>query len=158
EGYKFKWLELARDEVSSSLVKELNGRKYVPVQVIDDYDIGGRNLDNIQPSTDQQGRMAVSIDLKGTAGARFEAVTNKHKKAASGGEDPRLLAVIIDEKVYSAYSIESTISGSVQLSGNFSTQERNDIINVLKSGSLNVKLELEGEESVGPSEGAEAVK
>lgn len=158
EGYKFKWLELARDEVSSSLVKELNGRKYVPVQVIDDYDIGGRNLDNIQPSTDQQGRMAVSFDLKGTAVARFEALTNKHKKAASGGEDPRLLAVIIDEKVYSAYSIESTISGSVQLSGNFSTQERNDIINVLKSGSLNVKLELEGEESVGPSEGAEAVK
>ncbi|MCB9933564.1 MAG: protein translocase subunit SecD [Planctomycetes bacterium] len=158
EGYKYKWLELARDEVSSALVKELNGRKYVPVQVIDDYDISGRNLDNIQPTTDQQGRMAVSFDLKGTAVARFEALTSKHKKAAAGGEDPRLLAIIIDEKVYSAYSIEDTISGSVQLSGNFSTQERNDIINVLKSGSLNVKLQLEGEESVGPSEGAEAVK
>lgn len=158
EGYKYKWLELARDEVSSSLVKEQNGRKFVPVQMIDEYEIGGRNLDNIQPSTDQQGRMAVSFDLKGTAVARFEALTEKHKKAASGGEDPRLLAVIIDEKVYSAYSIESTISGSVQLSGNFSTQERNDIINVLKSGSLNVKLQLEGEESVGPSEGAESVQ
>jgi protein-export membrane protein SecD/preprotein translocase SecF subunit len=155
EGYKFRWLELARDEVSSSLVKESNGRKYVPVQIIDDYEISGRNLDNIQPTTDRQGRMAVSFDLKGLAVARFEALTAKHKKA---GEDPRLLAIVIDGKVYSAYTIEDTISGSVQLSGNFSTQERDDIINVLKSGSLNVKLELEGEESVGPSEGAESVQ
>ncbi|MCB9894427.1 MAG: protein translocase subunit SecD [Planctomycetes bacterium] len=159
EGYKYKWLKLAKDDVSSALVKtDAAGNKYVPVQVIDDYSIGGKDLDNIQPSTDRQGRMAVSFDLKGLAVARFEALTRKHKKAASGGEDPRLLAVIIDDQVYSAYSIEDTISGSVQLSGNFNTQERDDIINVLKSGSLNVKLKLEGEESVGPSEGAEAVK
>lgn len=158
EGYKYKWLELGRDDVSSQLVKERGGKKYVPVQVVDDYDITGKSLDNIQPSNDQQGRMAVSFDLKGLAVAKFENLTRTHKKAAAGGQDPRLLAIIIDEKVFSAYSIEDTISGSVQLSGNFSTQERDDIINVLKSGSLNVKLQLEGEESVGPSEGAEAVR
>ncbi|MBZ0135096.1 MAG: protein translocase subunit SecD [Planctomycetes bacterium] len=158
EGYKYKWLELARDDVSSGLVKELNGKKYVPVQVVDDYEITGQSLNNIQPSNDQQGRMAVSFELKGLAVARFENLTSTHKKAAAGGKDPRLLAIVIDERVYSAYSIEDTISGSVQLSGNFSTQERDDIINVLKSGSLNVKLRLEGEESVGPSEGAEAVR
>src|SRR5690606_6557748 len=90
--------------------------------------------------------------------ARFENLTTRHKEAAAGGEDPRLLAIIIDDKVYSAYNIKDTISGSVQLSGRFSAQERDDIINVLKSGSLNVKLVLEGEESVGPSEGAEAVQ
>lgn len=158
EGYKYKWLELARDDVSSSLVKELGGRKYVPVQVIDDYEVGGKDISEIQPATDQQGRMAVSFGLRGQAVARFENLTRKHKKAASGGEDPRLLAIVIDSKVFSAYSIEDTISGSVQLSGNFNTKERDDIINVLKSGSLNVKLVLEGEESVGPSEGAEAVQ
>jgi protein-export membrane protein SecD/preprotein translocase SecF subunit len=158
EGYRYKWLELARDDVSSSLVKELAGKKYVPVQVIDDYEVSGKDISDIQPSTDQQGRMAVSFSLKGLAVARFENLTRKHRKAASGGEDPRLLAIIIDGKVYSAYSIEDTISGSVQLSGNFNTKERDDIINVLKSGSLNVKLALEGEESVGPSEGAEAVQ
>ncbi|MCA8934597.1 MAG: protein translocase subunit SecD [Planctomycetes bacterium] len=159
EGYKYKWLEVGEDDISSALVKEnAEGKKFVPVMVIDDYDVTGKDLDNIQATNDQQGRMAVSFDLKGLAVARFEDLTRKHKKAASGGEDPRLLAIIIDNKVYSAYSIEDTISGSVQLSGNFNTQERDDIINVLKSGSLNVKLVLEGEESVGPSEGAEAVK
>ena len=159
EGYKYKWLELdSEDSTGSRLVKELNGKKYVPVQVVDEYEITGKSLNNIQPSNDQQGRMAVSFDLKGLAVARFENLTRTHKKAAAGGEDPRLLAIVIDDKVFSAYSIEDTISGSVQLSGNFSTQERDDIINVLKSGSLNVKLQLEGEESVGPSEGAEAVQ
>lgn len=156
EAYKYKWLELAREDATRSrLVKEQNGRKFVPVQVVDDYDISGKDLDNIQPSTDKQGGLAVSFDLKGLAVARFEELTRRHREA---GEEPRLLAVVIDDKVYSAYSISETISGSVQLSGRFTTQERDDIINVLKSGSLNVELILEGEESVGPSEGAEAVR
>lgn len=158
EGYKYKWLELGKDDVSSSLVKERGGKKYVPVMVVDEYDITGRDLTNIQPSTDNTGGIAVSFDLKGLAVARFENLTTRHKEAAAGGEDPRLLAIIIDDKVYSAYNIKDTISGSVQLSGRFSARERDDIINVLKSGSLNVKLVLEGEESVGPSEGAEAIQ
>lgn len=159
EGYKYRWVELAREDVQSSLVKEdREGRKFVPVQIIDEYDITGKDLDNIQPTNDREGQMAVSFDLKGLAVARFEDLTRRHKVAKSGGEDPRLLAIIIDNKVYSAYTIQDTISGSVQLSGKFNTQERDDIINVLKSGSLNVKLQLEGEESVGPSEGAEAVQ
>ncbi len=159
EGYKYRWVELARDDAThSGLVKEANGKKYVPVQVIDEYGITGKDLQNIQPTTDQQGRMAVSFELKGLAVARFENLTRTHKELAAGGEDPRLLAILIDEKIYSAYSIKDTISGAVQLSGDFNARERDDIINVLKSGSLNVKLVLEGEETVGPSEGAEAVK
>lgn len=159
ESYKYKWIELDRDDATTSaLVKERDGKKYVPVQMIDEYDITGKDLQNIQASTDQQGRMAVSFELKGLAVARFENLSRTHKELAAGGEDPRLLAVLIDEKVFSAYSIKDTISGAVQLSGDFNAKERDDIINVLKSGSLNVKLVLEGEETVGPSEGAEAVK
>src|SRR5690606_4929234 len=66
EGYKYEWKELARDDATQSqLVKERDGRKRVPVQVIDDYNISGKDLTNIQPTTDQQGRMAGSFDLKG---------------------------------------------------------------------------------------------
>jgi protein-export membrane protein SecD/preprotein translocase SecF subunit len=156
EGYKYRWLKLTGDKVtSSSLVKEFGGAKWVPVQVLDDYDITGKDLADIQPSMDQGGQMAVSFSLKGQAVARFERLTGLHRE---GGEDPRLLAVVIDDKVYSAYTIKDRISGQVQLSGRFTAQERDDIINVLKSGSLNVRLKLEGEESLGPSEGAESVK
>jgi preprotein translocase subunit SecD len=44
EGYKYRWLELARDDAvaSGQLVKERDGVQYVPVQIIDDYDITGR--------------------------------------------------------------------------------------------------------------------
>lgn len=156
EGYKYRWLPITGDKAtSSSLVKEQGGTKYVPVQVLDDYEITGKDLDDIQPSLDNEGQMAVSFSLKGQAVARFENLTGIHRE---GGEDPRLLAVVIDDKVYSAYTIKDRISGTVQLSGRFSAKERDDIINVLKSGSLNVRLKLEGEESLGPSEGAESVK
>ena len=156
EGYKYRWMPLDRpDATSSSLAKDQGGTKYVPVMVLDDYDITGKDLADIQPSLDKNGQMAVSFALKGLAVARFENLTGLHRE---GGEDPRLLAVIIDDKIYSAYSISEKISGQVQLSGRFNAKERDDIINVLKSGSLNVKLKLEGEESVGPSEGAEAVQ
>jgi protein-export membrane protein SecD len=156
EGYKYRWLELDSEKATTSpLAKDRGGSKWVPVMVMDEYDITGKDLSDIQPSLDQQGQMAVSFSLKGQAVARFETLTDRHREA---GEDPRLLAVIIDDKVFSAYTIKDRISGNVQLSGRFTAKERDDVINVLKSGSLNVKLKLEGEESVGPSEGAEAVK
>jgi len=156
EGYKYRWLQLTGEKATSSrLVKDQGGAKWVPVQVVDDYDITGKDLGDIQPSMDNQGQMAVSFTLKGLAVARFEQLTGLHRE---GGEDERLLAVVIDDKVFSAYTIKDRISGSVQLSGRFNAKERDDIINVLKSGSLNVKLKLEGEESVGPSEGAESIK
>jgi protein-export membrane protein SecD/preprotein translocase SecF subunit len=159
EGYRYRWLPLAREDATSGpLVKERDGRQYVPVLIIDDYDITGRDLTNIQPSTARDGGMAVTFDLRGLAVARFENLTRRHKVATAGGEDPRLLAIVIDDQVYSAYNIQDTISGSVQLTGRFTARERDDIINVLRSGSLNVQLRLEGEETVGPSEGAEAVR
>lgn len=157
DGYKYDWLELANDDsVSNSKLIKTNadGVKMVLVQTDDDFEVTGKSLSRISPGNTQDGQMAVNFTLKGLAVADFERLTDLHRKE---GEDPRLLAVVIDNKVFSAYSINDKISGSVQLSGRFSAEERDDIINVLKSGSLNVELVLEGEESVGPSEGAEAV-
>ncbi|NUO15396.1 MAG: protein translocase subunit SecD [Planctomycetaceae bacterium] len=156
EGYKYKWLEVldpANAKVSNT--KELGGKTYVLVQVIDPWDLSGKDIENIEASVSDQGKLAVSFAFKGLAVAKFEDLTKKHNKNT---RDPRLVANLIDEKVYGAYSIEGVISGSVQVSGSFTRDERDALINVLKSGSLNVKLELEGEESVGPSEGAEAIQ
>lgn len=156
DGYKYDWIEVAEgSSVSSKLAKTVGDKTYVPVQVIDDYNVGGKDLDEILPGTDpKSGGMTVTFKLKGVAVANFERLTEQHRE---DGPDPRLLAIVIDGQVYSAYNISEKISGSVQLTGRFSREERDSLINVLKSGSLNVKLILEGEESVGPSEGAEAV-
>ncbi|CAG0929118.1 partial Protein translocase subunit SecD, partial [Planctomycetaceae bacterium] len=156
EGYKYKWLEVsdpANAKVSNA--KEFGGKTWVLIQTIDNWDLGGKDIENIEPSQSEEGKIAVSFGFKGLAVAKFEELTTKHNKNA---KDPRFIANIIDDKVYGAYSIEGKISGNVQVSGSFTRDERDNLINVLKSGSLNVKLELEGEESVGPSEGAEAVQ
>ncbi|MCC6574287.1 MAG: protein translocase subunit SecD [Planctomycetes bacterium] len=160
EGYKYKWIPVYKDpkpgakENSIGGEKDWAGTKVVLTQIIDKWDISGKDIENIVPSVGKEGGLAVSFDMKGLAVAKFEELTELHRKDAA---DPRLLAILIDEKVFNAYSIESKISGTTQISGRFAKQERDDLINVLKSGSLNVRLELEGEESVGPSEGAEAI-
>lgn len=156
EGYKYKWLEIM-DPTNAKVAnaKDYNGKSWVLIQVIDDWDLGGKDIEKIEPSQSQEGKIAVSFAFKGLAVAKFEDLTTRHNK---NSKDPRYIANIIDDKVYGAYSIEGKISGNVQVSGSFTREERDNLINVLKSGSLNVKLELEGEESVGPSEGAEAVK
>ncbi len=156
EGYKYKWIEVldpANAKVQNT--KEANGKTWVLVQVVDPWDLSGRDIENIEPSMSEEGKTAVSFAFKGLAVAKFEDLTSKHNVNT---RDPRLLANLIDEKVYGAYSLQGKISGSVQVSGSFTKDERDALINVLKSGSLNVKLELEGEESVGPSEGAEAIQ
>ncbi|CAG0964157.1 Protein translocase subunit SecD [Planctomycetaceae bacterium] len=156
EGYKYKWLEVS-DPTNAKVAnaKEQGGKTWVLIQVIDDWDLGGKDIEKIEPSQSEEGKIAVSFAYKGLAVAKFEDLTTRHNKNA---KDPRYIANIIDDKVFGAYSIEGKISGSVQVSGSFTREERDNLINVLKSGSLNVKLELEGEESVGPSEGAEAIK
>ncbi len=156
EGYKYKWLEVSDPtNAKVSNAKEFNGKTWVLIQTIDDWDLGGKDIENIEPSQSEEGKIAVSFGFKGLAVADFEELTTKHNK---NSRDPRFIANIIDDKVFGAYSIEGKISGNVQVSGSFTRDERDNLINVLKSGSLNVKLELEGEESVGPSEGAEAVQ
>lgn len=156
EGYKYKWLEVS-DPANAKVAnaKEYGGKTWVLIQVIDEWDLGGKDIEKIEPSQSEEGKIAVSFAYKGLAVAKFEDLTGRHNKNA---KDPRYIANIIDDKVYGAYSIEGKISGSVQVSGSFTREERDNLINVLKSGSLNVKLELEGEESVGPSEGAEAIQ
>lgn len=133
---RYRWLEVAREDAvqGSILAKrcEASGTHKVPVQIIDDYNITGADITNIKPTQDQQGGMAVSFDLSEDAANRFAAMTQRHKEAAAGGEDPRLLAIVIQNRVYAAYNIKDTIRGSVQLSGRFTSNERDDIVRLLR--------------------------
>lgn len=133
---RYRWLELAReDAVQGTILAKRNtetGAQMVPVQVIDEYNITGADITNIKPTQDGQGGMAVNFEFSEDAAERFEAMTSRHKEAASGGEDPRLLAIIIENRVYAAYNIKDTIRGGVQLSGQFTSAERDDIIKLLR--------------------------
>jgi protein-export membrane protein SecD len=70
----------------------------------------------------------------------------------------RPFAIVLDGKVVSAPRINEQIcGGSGQISGNFTTEEANNLAIVLRSGALPAKLTIVEERTVGPSLGSDSV-
>ena len=69
------------------------------------------------------------------------------------------LAVVLDNKVYSAPVINERIGGgSGQISGNYTVLEAKDLAIALRSGALLAPIYLMEKRSVGPSLGADSIK
>ncbi len=68
------------------------------------------------------------------------------------------MAIVLDNKIYSAPVIKERIGGgSGQISGNFTVNEASDIAIALRSGALLAPIELLEQRSVGPSLGADSI-
>jgi SecD/SecF fusion protein len=70
----------------------------------------------------------------------------------------RQLAVVLDDIVYSAPNSQGEIpNGSTQISGSFTTEETNDLANILSSGKLDAPARIVQEQIVGPTLGKENI-
>ena len=68
------------------------------------------------------------------------------------------LAIILDGTLYSAPIIRDRIPGKGIIEGNFTQEEVNDMIAVMRAGSLPADLDLEMETTVGPSLGKDSIR
>ncbi|MFV1974231.1 MAG: protein translocase subunit SecD [Candidatus Scalindua sp.] len=68
------------------------------------------------------------------------------------------LAIILDGTLYSAPIIRDRIPGKGIIEGNFTQEEVNDMIAIMRAGSLPADLELEMETTVGPSLGKDSIR
>ncbi|MDP1571278.1 MAG: protein translocase subunit SecD [Vicinamibacterales bacterium] len=112
--------------------------------------VTGRDLRNARPTLDENNRPAVSFTLNNEGAAKFGAFTQ-----ANIG---RQLAIVLDNRVYSAPRIEGRIDDEGRISGNFTQQEAADLSLVLRSGALPASLTYLEERTVGPSLGAESIR
>lgn len=70
----------------------------------------------------------------------------------------RSVAVSLDDRVYSAPTVQSVIDGgNTQISGNFTAEEARDLANILKVGKLPAPAHIVQEQVVGPTLGAENI-
>lgn len=77
----------------------------------------------------------------------------------SGNNVGKRMAVVLDNKVYSAPVIRERIGGgNGQISGNFTPDEAKNVAIALRSGALSAPLELLEKRSIGPSLGADSIK
>jgi preprotein translocase subunit SecD len=112
--------------------------------------VSGRDLRNARPTLDENNRPAVGFSLKPDGASRFGTFT--------GSNIGRNLAIVLDERVYSAPVIEGRISDDGRIAGNFTQQEANDLSLTLRSGALPASLTYLEERTVGPSLGADSIR
>ena len=92
----------------------------------------------------------VSITMNSDGAGRWRQITS-----ANVGKP---VAVVLDDVVYTYPTINGAIpNGRTQITGQFSRQEVDDIVTILKSGALPAPVNIVGERTIGPSLGAESV-
>ena len=104
----------------------------------------------VRPAQQLQG---ASVELiLNAAGARlFEQITAANVK--------RRLAIVLDNRVYSAPVIQERIGGGrASITGNFDLKEARDLSIVLRAGALPAPVEILEERTVGPSLGSDSIR
>ncbi len=105
---------------------------------------------HVRPSSRLEGPY-VELVLNNTGARLFERITAENVK--------RRLAIVLDNKVYSAPVIQERIGGGrASITGRFEMKDARELAIVLRAGALPAPLEVEEERTVGPSLGSDSIR
>jgi SecD/SecF fusion protein len=107
---------------------------------------------------DEKFNPAVTFSLNSAGGQLFGKMTRRNKVDRNG--TARLLAVVLDEKLVSAATIQSEITTRGQITGKFDLKKVNRDVQILRSGALNAELREKpvSENKIGPTLGADTIR
>ena len=107
-------------------------------------------ISDARVNTSPTGELEVSMEMTSKAGTQWAQVT--------GRNIGKYIAVVLDERVYSAPVVNQKISGgNSQITGNFDIREANDLANILKAGKLPAPARIVASEQVGASLGKSSI-
>lgn len=111
----------------------------------------GDNITDAGTDYDQMtGKPEVIMTMNSAGDRLFRRLTSEN----AGG----FIAIVLDDRVYSAPSVAQEISGGrCSISGSFTVEEATDLANILKSGKLSAPARIVQEQVVGPTLGAESI-
>ncbi|MDD2999075.1 MAG: protein translocase subunit SecD, partial [Candidatus Riflebacteria bacterium] len=113
-------------------------------------EVSGRDLKFAKVSFDDMGAPIVHLEFNAEGAAKFAQVTGSHV-----GEQ---LAIVLDNKVHSAPTIQTRITGGMaQITGRFSLEEAQNLAIVLRAGALPASLIALESRVVGPTLGQESI-
>lgn len=138
-GYYKHWLRKVRGEESKT-------DEWVLVR--NKVEITGEHLARVFPDRK---------DIQPVVGFEFDQVGKAKFGQLTERNIGKPLAIILDDILYSAPIIRDRIPGKGIIEGNFTQEEVNDLIAVMRAGSLPADLELEMETTVGPSLGRDSI-
>ena len=112
--------------------------------------MGGEDITNARPAFNEFGQAYVALEFNNRGANNFERITGENIK--------KRMAIVLDGKVYSAPVIQDRIAGGkASITGNFTTEEAQDLAIVLRAGSLPTPVSVLEERTVGPSLGKESI-
>ena len=148
----FRFLSNSNDENSLGVEILNSPKKDFKYNVEKRIIISGENLIDAQPGFDQLSNSSVVNFKLDNLGSRKFALASKNNIG-------RNLAIVLDNEVISAPVIrDAIVTGNGQISGNFSSQESNELAILLRSGALPAPLNIIEERSVGPDLGKESIE
>jgi preprotein translocase subunit SecD len=112
--------------------------------------ITGNDLRMVRRSVDEWNNPAVAFQLKSDGARRFEQVT--------GENVGKQLAIVLDARIQSFPTINTRISDSGIIQGNFTVEEAEDLVIILKAGALPAGMKTLENRTIGPSLGADSVR
>lgn len=112
----------------------------------------GKAISSAQVGTTDLGQPKVLFQLTAAGEKQFAAITRRL------APDKKQLAIILDGKVVSAPTVQSEITGGKgEITGKYSFDEAKDLVLVLNTGALPVKLDVAQQQTVGPTLGADSL-
>jgi preprotein translocase subunit SecD len=112
--------------------------------------ITGRDLKNARVGVDESNRPQINFTLNPNATDRFSRET--------GRNIGRQLAIVLDGNVYSAPTIESKLGADNRITGQFTTEEADELAKILRAGALPATLRYLQELTVGASLGRDSIR
>ncbi len=113
--------------------------------------IKGDDVDRAVPNVNEFGNWSISLRFNSRGAAAFADVTGKNVG--------RRLAIVLDDRVYSAPNIREAISGGqAEISGSFTVEEARRLSGVIASGNLPVSIEISSEFGTEPSLGVDSIR
>lgn len=115
----------------------------------------GDVIENASATIDQSGMNAgkakVDIEMNSRGSRTFRRIT--------GHNINKQLAIVLDNTVYSAPTIQTQISGGrAEITGDFTMEEAKGLAIILRAGALPAPVSIEEERTVGPSLGRESIE
>jgi preprotein translocase subunit SecD len=114
--------------------------------------ITGQDLRAARQSTDEWNSPAVGFTLKTEGGRRFEKFTSENLG--------KPLSIILDGRVQSVATIEDVIPAATGgiIRGKFTYEDVEDLVLILKAGSLPATIKTLENRTIGPSLGADSIR
>lgn len=141
-------------------VRKVRNEERLEVLVIkDEWDVTGAYLVRAVRGTDEKGGYAVHFSFNAAGGNLFGRLTGNHLPDDRRNLKYRL-GIILDGYLESAPVIQSTIFENGQITGRFTAQEVDELVEVLNAGALPATLSKEpiSQRVIGPTLGRDTIR